>query len=142
MSKTYHGSCICGAVKFEVDIDFAAKGTGKCNCTICGKLRFWGASVKPDKFRFISPTSNDANESTVMTDYVFRSPAIHNLFCKTCGVHAFHKGNIPEVGGEFVSVNVACLDDIDAAELAQLRVRYADGLNDNWWNEPTEKSIL
>jgi len=141
MTKTYHGSCICGAVKFEADIDFS-KGTGKCNCTICRKLRFWSIHIKPEEFRLVSDTSSEANEAELTTDYIYRSPAIHQLFCKKCGVHAYHRGDIPEIGGAFVSVNVACIDDIEHEELAELKVRYADGLNNNWRNEPKVKTYL
>lgn len=140
MTKTYHGSCICGAVKFEADIDFS-KGTGKCNCTICRKLRFWGVKVKPEEFR-LSSSSDGADEAELTTDYVYKNPAIHQLFCKKCGCHAYHKGDIPQIGGKFVSINVACLDDVEEGELDGVAVRFADGRNDNWWNEPKEKKWL
>jgi len=132
--QTHTGSCHCGNVRFEADIDLNAP-TGQCNCSICTKTRNWSASVKPENFRLL--TDPDATG-----DYHFGTHAVHWRFCKTCGVRPYADGDIAEIGGRFVSVQLACLDDVTPQQLAALKVRYADGRANNWTHPPAETSYL
>ena len=134
MTKTYHGSCHCGAVKFEADIDLTA-GTGKCNCSICTKKRNWSAQIKPDAFRLLT-------DPAAYSDYQFGSNSAHHVFCKTCGVSAFGHGYVEEIGGAYYSVSIASLDDLEPAEMAALPVQHMDGRNNNWWNPPEVTSHM
>lgn len=126
--KTYKGSCHCGKVSYEADLDLS-QGSGKCNCSICTKGRFWGVMAKPADFRLLSGEED-------LTDYTFNSKAVHHLFCKHCGVRSFGRGDIPEAGGAFVSVNLTCLDDVDPADLTKAPVGYSDGRNNAWHQKP------
>ena len=134
MMKTYKGSCHCGKVRFKADLDLSA-GTGRCNCSICAKRRYWGAQVKPEQFRLLTGEAD-------LADYQFGTLSAHHRFCRNCGVAAFGHGHVEEVGGAYYSVNLACLDDVDAKELAEAPVRYMDGRNNNWWEVPTETRHL
>ena len=134
MLKTYHGSCHCGAVRYQADIDLA-QGTGKCKCSICTKTRNWSAIVKPEAFRLLS--GKDA-----LCEYRFGSKQAAHQFCKHCGVRSFETGHVKEIGGDYVSIKVASLDDVEPQELIAAPVKYANGRDNAWWNAPEETRHL
>jgi hypothetical protein len=82
MTKTYTGSCHCGAVRFEADIGLSA-------------------GTKPAAFRF-------------------------------------GRGYVKEIGGDYVAVQFASLDDVEPQELVAAPVRFADGRNNDWGAAPHE----
>lgn len=127
----HHGSCHCGAVAYAADIDLAG-GTTRCNCTYCRKTRNWGVRADPANF---AVTRGEARAYGNPGSDPYQAA---NYFCPACGVRLFARGNIPELGGLFVTVAVATLDDVPEAELIAAPLTWCDGLHDNWWNPPDE----
>jgi hypothetical protein len=149
MKKTYHGSCHCGAAKFECELDLAPEGqrsepelpgvwwtsTFRCNCSWCLKNRYWKGFVRAGDFRLIEGRD-------WLAEYQHGEKMIHHFFCKRCGVHPFGNASFEFMGGEFYAVNIACLDDASQAELAAAPITYEDGRNDAWDRPPAETRHL
>ena len=122
MLKTYHGSCHCGAVKFEADLDLT-QNTYRCNCSICRRTRFWPAVAREGAFRLLAGESD-------LTRYLFNTRKNQHYFCQHCGVRAFGVGNETPIGKMF-GVNLGCLSGVTEEELARLPIVYVDGRNDS-----------
>jgi len=130
MKRTHTGSCHCGKVRFECELDLSA-GTMRCNCGMCQKARLWVAMVKATDLRLLQGA--DALSDYQYTPAGRSEPFLHFNFCKYCGVRPFTKGGaLPQWEGEFYAVNIACLDDVSDAELAATPIHFADGRHDRW----------
>jgi hypothetical protein len=127
MEKTFRGSCHCGAVAFECDVDLS-KGTSRCNCSICGKTRFWKAIVAPSAFRLTKGSES-------LTEYRFASKTIRHFFCRTCGVKTHGEGSALGIG-QFVAVNISVLDNVSDEELAAAPLEFQNGRNNNHAETP------
>lgn len=116
-----HGSCHCGAVRFAVAVDLS-QGASRCNCTICTKAGGLTTIVKPSAFELLAGKQS-------LGEYQQGEKISTRYFCKECGIHCFGRGFLAEVGGDYVSVNCNCLDDV---ELGDIKVVHWDGRHNNW----------
>ena len=107
MKQHYDGSCQCGAVSFEADLDLASTVT--CNCSRCQRIGSVLTFAPRSDFTLVSGEGN-------LTEYLFNKHAISHRFCKTCGVEPFAYGTMPD-GSLTVAVNANCLDGVDPRAL-------------------------
>ena len=123
MLRTYRGSCHCGAVRFEADLDLT-QTSYRCNCSICRRTRFWPAVAKADGFRLVSGEAE-------LTQYLFNTGKNFHYFCKRCGVRGFGVGNETPIG-KMYGVNIGCLEELSDEELSRIPITYVDGRNDRF----------
>ena len=115
MTAEHHtGSCQCGAVAFEADVDISQPIA--CNCSRCQRLGSVLAFTPRTRFTLLR--GEDA-----LTEYTFNRHRIHHQFCKICGIQPFAFAEGPD-GTPMVAINVNCLDGVDARALP---VRLHDG---------------
>ena len=72
--QCHHGSCHCGAVAYDVDVDIT--NLVSCNCSRCQRLGSVLAFAPRDSFRLLSGEDN-------LTEYLFNRKVIRHLFCRT-----------------------------------------------------------
>ena len=122
------GGCHCGRVRFEVEVDLHGPAH-RCNCSICTMTAVTSYIVKPSAFRIL------AGEGA-LGEYEWGGKISKRYFCAHCGIHAFGRGHLAEVGGDYVSINANCLDGVDPTALD---IVYWDGRHDNWQSGPRQQ---
>ena len=135
--KTYHGSCHCGDVRYSAAFDLS-KGTARCNCTLCRKMRLWHVLLKPADFALLT-------DAGLLHEYAWvangQSASRLRMFCcKRCAVGLFAWGDFGH--GLFYTVSIPSLDDIDVDELLAAPVKLEDGLHDRWDRVPEDTRLL
>lgn len=121
MLTTYPGSCHCGAVRFEADLDLT-QPSYRCNCSICRRTRFWAAVARREQFRLLAGAGD-------LVEYRFHTRRNVHCFCRHCGVRPFGIGTDTPIG-EMVGVNIGCLEGLGEDELARIPITCVDGRND------------
>ena len=120
--NTYHGSCHCRTVRFEIKADLSR--LEHCNCSICIKKGALFTYAAPSDFRLLQGES-------ALSLYQFNTKVSSHFFCRHCGIHTFGH---PRSSPDNYIVNVRCLDDFDLDE-ADYELGLFDGRN---WEEYME----
>ena len=112
MIKTYEGSCHCGEVKFEVDMDL--DHVRVCDCSLCRKRGALNHRVEDSALRILTSLSD-------MTLYQWHTKTAKDYFCPICGILPFRR---PRTAPELWTINVRCLNNVD---LAAVPIEYVHG---------------
>ncbi|MYN26534.1 GFA family protein [Duganella levis] len=98
----HHGSCHCGAVRFEVRA--ALTPAARCNCSLCRRK---GALMSP---LFPAAELTIVQGEDALTLYQFNTNVAKHYFCKHCGIYPFHQTRKDPL---MWRVNLGCLDGVD-----------------------------
>ena len=108
--ETKKGSCHCGAVEFEVDLDNGWDNIRRCNCSLCRRKGAVMASVPVDKLRV-------TKGADMLTVYQWNSKTAQHYFCKVCGIYTHHRrrSNPSQFG-----FNVACMEGVNPFDFKEV----------------------
>jgi hypothetical protein len=99
--KTYQGSCHCGKIKFEVDMEL--DHVRVCDCSICKKRGALNHRVSEIQLRILTSLDD-------MCLYEWHTKVAKDYFCPSCGILPFRR---PSDAPEVWAVNVRCLQGVD-----------------------------
>ncbi|MGI9387214.1 MAG: GFA family protein [Methyloligellaceae bacterium] len=112
MAVTKTGTCHCGAVEFEVELENGLENPRRCNCSICRRKGAIVASVPLDKLT----VTKGADKLSLCQ---WNARIAKHYFCSVCGIYTHHqrRSNPNEFG-----FNIACIDGVDPFELGDVPV--------------------
>ncbi|MGH8280274.1 MAG: GFA family protein [Gammaproteobacteria bacterium] len=110
----YQGSCHCGKISYEVEVEPGPVTV--CNCSICQRRGHLLWFVPRNQLKLKTPES-------AMKFYTFNKHKIRHYFCPECGCAPFGMG-ADDKGNQMAAINVRCLEGVD---IGALEVRHFDG---------------
>ena len=137
--RRYHGSCHCGAVRYEAEFDLSA-GTNRCNCSICSKARAWFLFVRDGHFKLLA--GEDALGSYQWVPPGRTEAGLSYRFCSRCGIRVFATGELAQLGGRFYALHVPTVDDIDREELCAAPLNFIDNAHDRPDRAPADTRLM
>jgi hypothetical protein len=99
--QTYKGSCHCGKISFEVDMEL--DHVRVCDCSICKKRGALNHRVEESQLRINIPLDE-------LGLYEWRTKVAKDYFCPVCGILPFRR---PSDAPEIWTVNVRCLEGVE-----------------------------
>jgi hypothetical protein len=117
--ETMKGSCHCGAVMFEIQLENGLEKLRRCNCSPCRRKGAVVASVPLNRLRVVRGEDK-------LTLYQWNTRTAKHYFCSVCGIYTHHqrRTNPNEYG-----VNIGCLDGIDPLALGEIPVTDGTALS-------------
>lgn len=110
--ETRTGSCHCGAVVFEVDLDGGFENLRRCNCSLCRRKGAVMASVRLERLRIVRGEDK-------LTLYQWNTRQARHYFCSVCGIYTHHQRRSKPTEYGF---NVACIEGVDPGAVGPVAV--------------------
>ena len=139
MKKAYHGSCHCGAVRYECVLDLD-EGLRKCNCSFCRRTRMLKTFSTREDFRLLA--GKDQLLTYRAEDSNWPEGDVDHYFCRNCGVRPFSRGYHETFMGHFYCINAGTLDDASDAELAAAPIIHENGVVDDYDKPPAHTAHM
>ena len=125
MSELRRGTCHCGAVEFEIDLEDGLADLRRCGCSLCKRKGAIVANVPLAGLRVVRGQHQ-------LSLYQWNTRTARHYFCRNCGIYTHHqrRSNPEEYG-----VNVGCLEGVNPLDLGEIPV--GQGAAQSLVQEPT-----
>lgn len=126
--ETKKGSCHCGAVEFEVDLENGFGELRRCNCSLCRRKGAIIASVPLNRLRV-------TKGADMLTLYQWNTMTAKHYFCRVCGIYTHHqRRSNPNLFG----FNLACIEGVDPFSFGDVEV--SDGASHSLVRDTSENN--